>query len=160
MNNTGPRTPYNDATVSMMEIAEKYNNELEDAALETTNRAFNISCTIGLLPAGIIIGISFLLSRGSWIAAIITSLLMSVAVLGFASLAAGIARSNTIDRLFKEKISPAIDADLYEINLDRTQFSEIVLSEIPEAAIINQLLSSTTNGEPSYPEPSKNEPKL
>ena len=126
-------------------LANMAHEKLESAAQSSANQAFNLGCSVGLLPAALIVGLSFLITRGSWIAALITALLMGIALLGLASLAANIARSNSIDRAYRQEVLPQIEANLHELDINRTDFDCWADQNLPAGASLRKYLSNSAS---------------
>ena len=105
-----------------------------------------------------IILFSFLISKGSWIAAVITALLMGIALLGFASLAANIARSNTLDRLYRQDILPEIDRTLEDLGVSQLDFNHFASRAQPGKTLLgNYLLIPNDGGDIQNGEQNRNE---
>jgi hypothetical protein len=125
----------------VLAVIEQVHEKLESAAQSNTTHAFNLGCSVGLLPAALIIGVAFLITKGSWIAAVITALLMAIALLGFASLVANITRVNIIENTYKNEALPQIEAVLQELDISRTDFDCLANQYLPEGAYLRKYLS-------------------
>jgi hypothetical protein len=149
-------------TEAISELVERSNEKLNTAAVDSADRAFNLSCTLGLLPTLLIVMLSFLLTRGSWAAAAIITLLMVIAVLGMANLAAYISRANTVKRVYEIEVWPEIGVFIGELNLPIEDFNKFVLNNLPEGAPLRdfihspQVQGSQAQDELKYDEESQN----
>lgn len=133
-------------------LAESANAKLENAGEDSTNHAFNLGCYAGLMPAALIVLLAFMITKGSWVAAIITATLMILALLGFASLVANVARTNTMDRLFHGEILPEIESTLEGMQLERSLFDQFAFQTLPAGAALCKYLTQPSDRE-TYIEP-------
>jgi len=122
-------------------LIEQVHEKLESSAQSNTTHAFNLGCSVGLLPAALITGAAFFITKGSWIAAVITALLMAIALLGFASLVANITRANIIENTYKKEALPQIETVLQELNISRPDFDSLANQNLPEGACLRKYLS-------------------
>lgn len=132
---------------SIDQFLETCELKLEESGKNNATQAFNLGCTIALIPAGIIILIAYIATH-TWIAAILTAILMGLAVIGFANLAAAIARTKTVERVYSSEISPAIDTYIQETRLTRAEFDSYTWENLPSSAYLLQFIS-----QPVIPEP-------
>ena len=116
------------------ELAVTTNEKLITAGQDSANRAFNVGCTVGLLPALLLIGLTLLITRGSWIATALISGLMIMGLLAFANLSALISRSRAYDRMYQQELSPEIEEELQKFGVDRFSFERITAETIPPGA--------------------------
>jgi hypothetical protein len=63
---------------------------------------------VGLLPAAIFVLVVYLVSKGGWVGAFIAAVIAILALGGFASLVAGIARTNTVRRTYVDEVLPEL----------------------------------------------------
>ena len=119
---------------------EESNKRLEDETMENANRAFNLGCMIGLVPAGLVVLLSFFLTKGSWIPVGITAVLMFIALMLFTNLAAYTARNRTMERVYEEQIAPTIGPKLSEFKIEEEEFSQIADDILPAGAMLRNFL--------------------
>ena len=119
---------------------EESNQRLEDETMENANRAFNLGCMIGLGPAGLVVLLSFFLTKGSWIPVGITAVLMFIALMLFTNLAAYTARNRTMERVYEEQFSPTIGPKLSEFKIEEEEFSQIADEVLPAGAMLRNFL--------------------
>ena len=124
----------------LRELALSAEEKLTDAGRENANRAFNISCTAGLIPVLLVIGLSLIITRGSWIAAIIVSILMLMGLFAFANLAAFISRSQAYKRSYETEIRPEIEASLNAMDIDWYHFELIAYQSTFEESPLREFL--------------------
>ena len=93
-------------SLSIEETILGFNENLEEKTITNANHAFNLGCMLGLIPAGIIILLSFILTKGSWLSAAIITVLMVIGLMLVANLAAQIAKNRTMERVYTEEIEP------------------------------------------------------
>jgi hypothetical protein len=120
---------------------DETNQRLEDETMENANRAFNLGCMVGLLPAGLVVLLSYFLTKGSWIPVGITAVLMFIALMLFTNLAAYTARNRTMERVYEEKIAPTIDVKLSEYQVEEDEFSQIADDALPAGAMLRNYLT-------------------
>lgn len=120
---------------------EESNKRLEDETMENANRAFNLGCMIGLVPAGLVVLLSFYLTKGSWIPVGITAVLMFIALMLFTNFAAYTARNRTMERVYEEQIAPTIEPKLSEFKIEEEEFSQIADDVLPAGAMLRNYLS-------------------
>jgi hypothetical protein len=120
-------------------IIDTAEEKLDEAGKESATRAFNAGCTTGLIPGIIIVVIAYFLTK-TWLAAIITGILMGMALVGYANLVALIARSKAMDRVYKSDIQPGIDQSLQEAEISQDEFNQFCLENLPETANLYQYL--------------------
>lgn len=138
---------------TLSQLARNANEQLETAGQDAANRAFNLSCSVGLLPAFLLALLAFILNRGNWVVAAVVSALAGVAILLFANLAAYTARTHTSQRIYQHDVQPEIERTLQELELTRSIFDRQVDQTLPgEAVLRNYLGSATITGEPG-PDP-------
>lgn len=104
-------------------LLEKSELRLDEAGKTNATHAFNLGCMIGLIPAGIIVIIALIATR-SWLASVLTALLMIVALIGLANLLALIARSNAMERVYKDEVGPDIKNNLLMNDIPETEFNK------------------------------------
>jgi hypothetical protein len=122
-------------------LAIKASEDLESSGASVTNRAFNQGCFVGLLPAGLFLLLTYLLTRGSLAGTAISCVLMLLALVIFANLAASIARHNTSRRIYQERVQAEIDGALAEQGLSRAQFDAAALECLPREASLRDFLT-------------------
>lgn len=127
---TSDNSPSSEQNEQLDELLEKAEQQLDEAGKINATHAFNLGCMIGLIPAGIIIIIALIVTR-SWLAAVLITILMVVALIGLANLLALIARTNAIERTYNQEVGPAIKHDLQEANITETAFNEYAWQHVP-----------------------------
>lgn len=136
---------------SLAELAQTANDALLDAGQTGTNAAFNLGCTIGLLPVGIFTLLAWLLSKGSWAAAGITFFFTLLALIALANLAAFIAGRNSLQRTFHERLTPQIESRLQELQSDPQTFAQVAHQTLPPAAPLLHFLPHEAEPTPAEP---------
>lgn len=147
MNTAAELTP--DQTQALLEIAEEANQELESAGESVASRAFNLGCSITLLPALALVLIVAVASRINWVAIFLTSILALVSMLIVANLVAYTARNNTVRRTFDDKVQPEIERKLNDLDLERSLFNRLAAQRLPEAAVLQRYLPSSAEDTPA-----------
>jgi hypothetical protein len=125
---------------ALLEIAEEANQELESAGESVASRAFNLGCSITMLPALAVVLIVAVFSQMNWVAIFLTSILALVSMLIVANLVAYTARNNTVKRTFDVKVQPEIERKLNNLNLERSLFDRLAGQRLPEAAVLRRFL--------------------
>ena len=129
-----------EGTERIEEIALTSNEKLVEAGAKSANRAFNVGCTVGLLPAIIIIITTLIISKGSWIATAFISILMGMGLVAFANLSAYISRSKAYQRIFEQDLKPEIETQLDDLEIEYRDFvrvaDEVLDSDAPMRAYI------------------------
>jgi len=112
------------------DLARTADEKLLTAGQDSANKAFNLGCSVGLLPAAVFIGLTLLITRGSWIATGFITGLMAIGLLAFANLSASVSRSRTLQRVYQQEILPEIEIELGQIGLDLVTFKAVALVTI------------------------------
>ena len=141
-------------TEALTQLAQDADQKLEDAGQTGASRAFNLGCSISMLPAVILILLAFFLSRANWAFSLITALVIGLLMLGLASLAANTAKRNTIGRVYQESVEPEIRQALRELDLARSQFDNLANQVLPQRATLRRYLSGSP--EPEEPDSDEN----
>lgn len=126
---------------ALIEFATATNEKLEGASQASAYRAFNLGCTIGLIPALLVGFAAFFIANNSWVAAVATAIVMLLAVAGFAALAAYITRARRMDRIYHEQVAPEISQKLEELQVERPEFLRIAERELPTNAALVHLMT-------------------
>ena len=134
MTNTNELGP--DQITNLDKMISEASERLETTGHASTNHAFNLGCSVGLIPALFFILLTYILTQGNWIAAVIMGLLMLLALLGFASFMASIARTNSVNRVYRDQIKPEIDSELMRLNIDQQTFYQFAVETLPEGATL------------------------
>jgi len=122
--------------LALAELAENANEKLESAGQGGANRAFNLGCTLTLVPAAILVGLVFLLSRGNWVMAAVVAFLAGMTTLILANYAAYQARNSAILRTYQRDIHPEIERTLNRLDLPRPSFDRIAYQRLPNGAAL------------------------
>ena len=117
---------------TLEELAREFNRELETTAQTYSERAFNLGCSIAMLPAAIVLVITFILSRANWALTGIVAVLVGLAVVGLATLAASTARRSAVERVYQEQASVWLPPRLAEIGADWDAFEEAARATLQE----------------------------
>jgi hypothetical protein len=124
-------------TESIDQLLQTCEQKLDEAGKNSATQAFNLGCTAGFIPAGIIVLITFIVTK-SWLAVMITAILMLLALVGFANLAALLARSKTVERVYETDVAPEIARTLQEQKISEQDFDQYVWRNLPVTAYIRQ----------------------
>lgn len=117
-------------------LAETENARLEEAASPVTQQAFNLGCLVGLLPGGLFLLASLVLTDFGIIGAAISLVLILMGLVAFANLAAMLARRNTILRVYRDQSEGQIVQSLQEAGLSRAQFDQVARRVLPPQAAL------------------------
>jgi len=131
-----------DSKAALKELIDESENYLSERAKVSANHAFNQGFMVGLLPAVVMITLSFLLTRGSWLASLIIAALMIIALLGFANLTANIASTNAIKRAYTIELIPKIEQELSNLSISKGQFIESVINDLHSSSYLYSAVSS------------------
>ena len=101
------------------------NEQLLAASLYSTNQAFMLGITVGLIPVGLFVVVVYFLLQKSLVGALFTALLMGLGLVAFANLAAYIARARVMQRVYKDQIAPEIELVLAEYQTKRPEFDNL-----------------------------------
>ena len=133
-----PLTAENIDTLTM--LAESSNGKLEAAAAASSSQAFNVGCSVGLMPGLIVILLVFFLTKGSIAATAIAILLVAMFMILFANGVAYISRINSIGHLYQEQVKTEIDQILQEEMLSRKNFAQVASQVLPRDAALQKYL--------------------
>lgn len=137
---------------TLVTLVEDANEKLEQAGQSGANYAFNLGCTVGLIPAIGIVLVTFIFSRGSWVMAAVAGLLMILAILVFANLVASIAKSRSIDRTYQINVNPEIERTIKGMAVPRLSFNSLAWEVLPEGAVLRSFLPVPPSTDAESPE--------
>jgi uncharacterized protein (DUF2062 family) len=132
-------------------LALSANEHLEAAGRDSASLAFNLGCSIGLLPGILVVILVFVLAHANWLAAAAALFLSGALVLVLANLAAYTARNNVIQRTYKEKVSVDIQHALAELGISEQLFLDQVEQTLPIGATLRKFLVPDVHAEPDPP---------
>jgi hypothetical protein len=141
--------PSPDQEAALSDLAMQLNTRLENAVATSSSRAFNLGCSVGLLPGFILVGLTLIITHGNWVAAIVISILMLMGLVLFANLIALITRNNVLKRYYSEEILPELKNRLLEMKLARSDFDRMARMTLPPTSGLLHF------AEPSLPDQSK-----
>lgn len=143
--------PY-DTIRALISAAEE---SMQQASQVATTHAFNLAISFGLLPAAIIMILVFLAVKGSLIAMLMTGILVTIALVIFASLVVNISRERTLQRLYQEQILPGLLENIEQLHIPRTELPALAQAQLPEGSILLKYIQYPTTepleGEPAAP---------
>ena len=122
-------------------LVDRSNEALVEAGQSSATHAFNLGCSVSLLPAAILVILAFILTRGSWVFGFISILLALLAIVGVANLVASTAKEKAIQRTYQEKVAPEIEQKLSELNMDQDRFGLWVSNNLPDGAILRSYVT-------------------
>jgi len=120
----------------LLEVEE----QLEESGRLSANRAFNLGCWLGLVPAAVLTGIIFLISEESWVVTIVSAVMIVISLVALANLAAYIAKNRAIKRTYFEEINPRIEEEITRINISEAEFCEVAEGILPPDSLTIQFL--------------------
>jgi hypothetical protein len=138
--NTSELSPEQES--ALVDLAITLNDKLEYPVAASANRAFNLGCSVGLLPVAIIVGATLLLARGNWVAAVIIAILSLLGLVLFANLVALITRNNVLKRTYHEQILAELESSLEEHKLSRTDFDRVAAATLPPGAGLRYFINT------------------
>ena len=127
---------------ALASLAESANARLETIAAASSSQAFNVGCSVGLMPGLFTVALVFFLSRGSIAAAAIAFLLVCLFLVLFANVVAYISRSKAIDRAYQDEINLEIELSLREGSFSRNTFEQAAGQVLPAEAALRKYLTT------------------
>jgi len=124
--------PY-DALRDRISSAEE---SMQQTSQLAATHAFNLAISFGLLPAAIIMILVFLAVKGSLIAMLMTGILVTIALVIFASLVVNISRQRSLQRLYQEQILPGLLENLEQLHIPPTELPALAQAQLPEGSIL------------------------
>lgn len=115
------------------------NGRLEETVNAATNRAFNLGCAVGLIPAAVIIITTYFLTNNSLLGSVIMFVFMVLGLVLFANMVASITRRNTLKRNYHEDIEPQLIKLAAENNLELTHIYAVGALTLPEGSGLSEL---------------------
>ena len=128
--------PKNEIIDLLLQTSEQ---KLDEIGKSSATQAFNLGCTAGLIPAGMIILITFIATK-TWSAVMISAVLMLLALVGLANLAALVARTKAMERAYLTEVAPDIANTLQELQISEQDFNRYAWYSLPETAYLRQFL--------------------
>jgi hypothetical protein len=119
------------------QLLQTCEQKLDETGKNSATQAFNLGCTAGIIPAGILVLISYIATR-TWLATMITATLMLLALIGLANLAAFSARSKAMERVYKTEVGPEITRALQDSQISEEDFDQYTWQNLPETAYLRQ----------------------
>lgn len=116
-------------------------DQLDEAGQISANRAFNLGCWSGLVPVGLLSVVIFFLSGSSWVVTLVSALMLVISLIALANLAAYVAKSRSISRLYDERVKIEIDAKIVEFSLSKGGFDSLVVESLPQGSVLIKLRS-------------------
>lgn len=114
--------------------------ELEDAVMRASNRAFNLGLRTWLIPGGaIIIGV-FVLSKANWAMTGITVALIGLAIIVFAIFVASRSKEKSPARIYTDFLSSDVTNKLKDLGHTPEEYAHRALEILPDEALLAQLL--------------------
>jgi hypothetical protein len=153
LNNNLKSTVPSEDLEHLVHLIQSADEQLLTAGQDNANRAFNIGCMAGLIPALLFMILTLVVTKGSWIAAVFMGILMIMGLFALANLIAYISRSNAYRRCYETEIGPEIEEALIQNGVDRQEFAQVTSDILPAGSpllsfldIENNPLDEDTNG--------------
>lgn len=124
----------------LMPLVTGLNEKLESTVQNSTNHAFNVGCSVTLIPLALIVGLVFFLSKFNWIITLVALVFCLIAALGLAALVASFARNNSADKTYQLHIAPEIERNLVTHKLTRPEFDRVADDVLPQGAMLRNYL--------------------
>ncbi len=121
---------------TLVNLAQESNQALVEAGQGGANRAFNLSCSITLLPGLVIVLLVLFFSRLNWVAAAIAATLAVLVALGLANWSAYTAKRQTIRRVFEMEVEPQIRRTLSREHIPWSSFEQVAEETLPQDALL------------------------
>lgn len=138
-----------EASLELRQLAESLNEKLREAGSSSAERAFGIGCGAGLLPVLAMILILLLLRVFNVIIGFALLVMAVLVLLGAGMLAASIARTNSMRRVYDNEVEPEISRFGARNKLPRADFDALVYPMLPDGAPLRDFLTipATISGE-------------
>lgn len=136
-----------EAAQELAQLAETLNEKLRDAGSSSAERAFGIGCGAGLLPALIVILLLLLFRVVNVILGFTLLVMALLALLGVGMLAASVARSNAIRRVYREQVEPEVAQFRARHQLSGPTLDALLLPLLPEGAPLREFIGEPKAGE-------------
>lgn len=130
----------NEPTPNPEDLLIDANIRLEATAAANANQAFNLGCSLVLLPGMILVLLVFLLSKGNWIMGGGAAILVTMASLLIANLVALITKQRSLERTYTDFVRPELESGLQAANLYLETIRPIASQILPETAALLQFL--------------------
>lgn len=138
----------NDQTERLKDFIISLNEKLEETGTSSANQAFNLGCWVGFVPVALIVVVILIATRGEWILALLTALMLTFALAGFANFAAYRARIHSVDRVYQNEVLPQINQILKDFEISRMEFDLFAAKILPPEASFQKYISEyKTTGE-------------
>ena len=124
---------------TIIDYIQDLEDQLDEAGQISANRAFNLGCWFGLVPVGLLTVIIFFLSGSSWVVTLVSALMLMISLIALANLAAYVAKSRSISRLYDERVKSEIDAKIVEFSLSEGEFDSLVVETLPQGSVLRKL---------------------
>lgn len=136
---------------SLEQFVEQLNETIETAATEAAQRAFNLGCFTGLVPAALILLVMTIATGFSIIGIALLVVITVIGMIAFANLAAAIAQLNTQRRVFREIVEPKIAAYLANSGQQRQEFERAARTQLTPNSVLLLFLSRSGDSKDNPP---------
>ncbi len=126
----------------LSELAESTNQEFETAVASSSSRAFNLGCSLTLLPGIILVLLVFILSRANWAMTLVTAVLVTMVAAIFTIFVAQQTKTRSTERVYGEAIQPQLTRSLQEQGCTWAEFADQARQTLPPGALLLPFLES------------------
>jgi hypothetical protein len=120
-------------------LVNSLNETLETSAQTSANHAFNVGCSVSLLPLLLLVIVVLILAN--WVSALIAGMVAFLVALGLAALVAWTARKNAVEQTYRLRVAPEIERSLSPYLLSRPDFDRLADAVLPSSALLRNYLS-------------------
>jgi hypothetical protein len=131
----------------LSELAESSNEQLETAVASASSRAFNLGCSLWLLPTVIVILTVFILSRANWAMTSIAFIIVVLAAAIFTLYVAQQAKKKSTERIYRQDVNPEIDRALREIGVERATFDAQARVSLEPGSLLLEFLDQDSSAQ-------------
>lgn len=138
----------NDSPLPVEDLLVDANFHLETTAAANANQAFNLGCSMVLMPGLILVLLIFLISQGNWIMGGGAAVLVIMASLIVANFVALITKQRTLERTYTDKIRPELELGLQTSGLTLESARSVAANILPDTAALLRFLPIPTPDNP------------
>jgi hypothetical protein len=124
----------------LSEWLRELNQRLSSEGALASEQAFSRGCSTSLVPAGLLVGVAFLLGARHWVSLLLVALAAGMLALAWAAFAATQAQRRSIERVYLASVLPEIEQDLPLHGLTLEQIRQAAKQALPEPSPLGTCL--------------------
>lgn len=134
------QTPAANESLPLSDWLLELNQRLSSTGAASAEIAFSRGCSTSLVPAGLLIGLAYLLGARHWVSLLLAGLAAGLLALAWSAFAASQAQRRSMERAYQASLLPEIIQALPQRNLSLEQLKQAARQALPEMAPLRTCL--------------------